>query len=74
MNVTPCPSFEIHFRALYGRGSSGAFPCDGQGHVDLDALSERDRNNYLYARAMVGREVAFPRINPVAGAGANGPH
>jgi hypothetical protein len=28
--------------------------------VELDALSDRARNNYLYARALVGRVYASP--------------
>lgn len=59
------PSFEVRFGSLFKQGSGYAFPCDGQGHVDLDALSERARTNYLYARAMVGREISLPRICPV---------
>jgi hypothetical protein len=30
----------------------------------LDDLSEKARNNYLYARAMVGRELTVPAIEP----------
>jgi len=30
--------------------------------VELDALSERARSNYLYARAVVGREFATPAV------------
>ena len=37
-----------------------AFPCDAAGRVDLDALDERDRNEYLFARALMGRDYAFP--------------
>ena len=69
LNAGP-PSYEVRFISLYRQGSGYAFPCDGQGHVDLDALSERGRNNYLYARAMVGREIALPQICPSATAGA----
>jgi len=69
------PSFEVRFASLYRQGSGYAFPCDGQGHVDLDALTEEARNNYLYARAMIGREIAMPRITPVAtSAGASQHH
>lgn len=50
------PLFEVRFMSLYRQGCGLVFPCDAQGHVDLDGLSERARNNYLYARAMVGRE------------------
>ena len=49
------------------RESNGhfAFPCDAQGRVDMDGLSERARANYLFARAMVGRELAQPSVVPV---------
>ena len=50
------------FRPLFQAGRAFAFPCDPQGSVDMDALSERARNNYLYARAMMGREVAWPSV------------
>ena len=54
--------FEIRFRSLFNEGRGLAFPCDASGQVDLDALSERGRTNYLFARAMVGREFAVPDI------------
>jgi hypothetical protein len=54
--------FRLCFRSLFDRGRGYAFPCDGNGRVDLDELSESARNNYLYARAMVGRELAFPAV------------
>ena len=56
--------FQLRFQSLFDPGRGFAFPCDAQGHVDLDALSEKARNNYLYARAMVGRELATPRVEP----------
>lgn len=56
------PSFEVRFDSLYVPGHALAFPCDGEGHVDLDALSERARSNYLFARAMVGRETSLPHV------------
>ena len=69
MNITrsiDLPSFEVRFTSLVRQGCGFAFPCDGQGHVDLDTLSERARTNYFYARAMVGRENALPRVFPLA--------
>jgi hypothetical protein len=56
------PGFEIRFESLYQVGRALAFPCDAEGHVEMDALSERARNNYLYARAVVGREFAAPAV------------
>jgi hypothetical protein len=55
------PSHEITYQALF-RGPSLRFPCDERGEVPLDALSERARDNYLYARAVVGVEYAYPSI------------
>ena len=60
--LAPLPSFEVRFMSLFLQGRGLAFPCDAQGHVDLDALSERARNNYLFARAMVGRDNTGPRV------------
>jgi hypothetical protein len=57
--------FEIRFRSLFREGRGLAFPCDATGHVDLDALSERGRCNYLFARRMVGREFATPSVSAV---------
>jgi hypothetical protein len=54
--------FEIRFRSLFDPGRSLAFPCDCEGHVQLEAFSERARINYLYARAMVGREFELPCV------------
>lgn len=56
------PMFEVRFDSLYRPGRGYAFPCDCQGHVDLDALSARARDNYLFARAMIGREIGSPCI------------
>ncbi len=54
--------FQIRFQSLFNEGRGFAFPCDAAGHVDLDLLSERGRCNYLFARAMVGREFATPDV------------
>jgi hypothetical protein len=54
--------YEIRFRSLFNEGRALAFPCDAEGHVQIDSLSDRARNNYLYARAVVGREFATPAV------------
>jgi hypothetical protein len=59
---THCATHEIRYQPLSGRGPELAFPCDARGKVELDALSDRARNNYLYARAVVGRVYASPAI------------
>jgi hypothetical protein len=54
--------FEIRFQSLFHEGRALAFPCDHEGHVDVDALSSLAKDNYLFARAMVGREYATPAV------------
>ena len=54
--------YELVFRPLSGRGSAHAFPCGPEGNVDLDALDERVRNDYLFARALVGWSLAAPVV------------
>ena len=56
--------YEIRFQSLFHAGRAVSFPCDAQGHVDLDRLSERARLAYLHARALVGREYASPAVIP----------
>ncbi len=56
------PQFQLRFTSLFDPGRGWAFPCDSQGHVDMDHMTEAARNNYLYARAMIGREVATPAV------------
>lgn len=66
MNVSitslPGSGFEIRFQSLFKPGRALSFPCDAQGRVQLDSLSDRARDNYFYARAVVGREFACPSV------------
>jgi hypothetical protein len=67
MTMSQCAfRFQLSFRSLFRSGRGFAFPCDAQGRVDLDSLSDRARNNYLFARAMVGRDLATPAVEAVA--------
>ncbi len=58
------PCFQVRFASLYVPGRAMAFPCDDKGRVDLDALTDRARDNYLFARAMVGRDFSAPCVCP----------
>lgn len=60
------PEFELRFVSLIQIGRALAFPCDREGHVDLDHITERAKNNYLFARAMMGREYAWPEVSRAA--------
>ena len=61
-NLHSAAHFEVRFESLYRPGSGMAFPCEADGTVDLDSLPQRARSNYLFARAMVGREFMFPAV------------
>ena len=59
---TPVSRSELWFRSLFNEGRGFAFACDSAGRVNMGELSERGRRNYLFARAMVGREFATPSV------------
>lgn len=54
--------YEIRFASLLREERGMSFPCDAHGHVNLDEMSDAARNNYLYARALVGREFTVPSV------------
>lgn len=56
------PVYELRFHSLINEGRALAFPCDEHGRVELNALSDRERTNYLYARAVVGVQFALPAV------------
>ena len=58
------PHFELRFSSLFREGRAYAFPCDADGHVDIDALSDKARSNYFFARTVIGREVSVPAVRP----------
>ena len=57
--------YELRFKGLFDVGRGLAFPCDAQGNVDLDSLTDRARLNYFYARTTVGRDFFAPVTCPV---------
>ena len=62
METTRPNDYELRFQSMFDSGHALAFPCDAKGRVDMDALSKRALNNYLYARAFVGREFLMPAV------------
>ena len=54
--------YQLRFQSLFAPGRALSFPCDAEGRVELDVLTERARDNYLYARAVIGREFATPAV------------
>jgi hypothetical protein len=61
----PRTRYELRFTGLFDRGRGYAFSCDALGHVDIDALSDRGRTNYFFARAVVGSELSAPTVSMV---------
>ena len=59
--MTPS-DYEVRFQSLFEPGRALSFPCDAQGHVDLDDLSPSEMENYLFARATVGRDYQPPAV------------
>lgn len=57
-------AYQLRFASLFPTRHSLTFPCDARGQVALDSLSERSRNNYFFARAVVGRDFAWPVVEP----------
>jgi len=55
-------SHQLFFASLINPGRTLCFACDGRGEVQLDELSERDRNNYFFARTTVGRDFGHPVV------------
>jgi len=66
-SLVPSEAYELRFIDLFRAGHGYVFPCDAQGRVDIDNLAAKARLNYLYARAMVGRELSSPITRVVRG-------
>ena len=58
----PGDRYELRFQSLHRPGHGYAFPCDAGGCVDMDRLSDSERHSYLYARAIIGKELSFPAV------------
>jgi hypothetical protein len=54
--------FELRYRSFSAHRCGYAFLATSKGRVDLDQLSEEARENYLYARAMVGFDLQHPEV------------
>lgn len=63
-HTTASGTHELRFQSLFNEGRALTFPCTPNGKVDMDAMSDRARNNYLAARALIGREYAYPVVVP----------
>lgn len=66
LSVSADDGYELRFDSMFVAGRGLSFPCNATGSVDLDRLSDRARRNYLYARAVIGREFLMPAVHPAA--------
>lgn len=53
--------FALRFQSLIAADNDLSFACNAQGVVDMNALSPKERENYLFARALVGRSFSPPQ-------------
>jgi hypothetical protein len=60
--VQEVAAYELRYQSLLDAAHTYVFPCDAEGHVNMDALSDAVREMYLYVRAVVGREVSTPAV------------
>ena len=58
----PAAQWELQYPALDPGHMARVFPCDERGTVSLDELDRRALCDYLFARCMVGRVFAWPRV------------
>ena len=66
MKSSPAPAdrYQIRFQSLKDEGMALEFPCDVDGRVELEALSDRNPNDSLFAPAVVGCEFGRPAVVP----------
>ena len=58
----PCAAaYTLVYLSIRG-GACFAFPCDKEGSVEMNGLNDRARDDYLLARALVGREFHSPSV------------
>ena len=66
------PTHLLHFEPLTAGDAGLDVPCDPQGRVGLDALGEKLRNDYFFARTLIGRLFAAPTVRLVPRMSARG--
>jgi hypothetical protein len=56
--------YSLWFHSLLENERGLSFPCDAAGRVDMDTLTDKARDDYLYARTVVGRVFRPPAVLP----------
>lgn len=62
----PAALWALQFPSLRADAGAYVFPCDERGNVPLDDLGRPALLDYFFARRMVGRTLARPRVIAVA--------
>lgn len=57
------PRIELRFLPRGRDRRCMTFPCNAAGHVEIDRLSERERTDYLFARALRGRDYSLSIVH-----------
>ena len=65
----PASTHYLLFGGLFPTVRSLLFPCDPGGRVEMDEMSDRARDNYLFARTVVGRDYRVPVVVAASDAG-----
>lgn len=73
-NSSPHAGYELCFRPLSHTSQGYSFPCDANGQVNLDAMSEPTRNAYFFARVVIGHQLAAPEVIRAGAAPCNTVH
>lgn len=68
----PATPWALRYESLRSDEGVYVFPCDEWGNVPLNELGRNTLLDYLFARRMVGRTLARPRVIPISGEAANG--
>jgi hypothetical protein len=58
------PRIELRFLPRSQERRGLAFPCNSDGQVEIDGLSEHERIDYFFARALRGREFSCAIVAP----------
>jgi hypothetical protein len=54
--------YELRVQSLFHTGRALAFPCDRQGEVHWDSMTDRARESFLRAQGSIGRDWASPAV------------
>ncbi len=73
-NSSPQAGYELCFRPLSHNSQGYSFPCDANGQVNLDNMSEPSRNAYFFARVVIGHQLAAPEVVRLAAAAGSTVH